>query len=195
MLLATGGTSNGRENSNYLTRRRRKIWSGGAFGALTARNPLEAGYSWEIRQFERMSDLTIRPKSDSKKYNKTPGHHGTNLRKEQKPGPIPWMAKLDRKFRYMVKWDAVHNEWAPKKMTLNHVLAIAEELAGELLTKPDAKDLRDAKERSRKIYETIHGIEQSLETPPIMGSTKLMLGGRGQTADEMRQNRRTDNGV
>lgn len=40
---------------------------------------------------------------------------------------------MNRKLRYVIEWDPVHQEWAPKTLTLDRTLQIAEEQAVELM--------------------------------------------------------------
>lgn len=137
----------------------------------------------------------VRTKSESKKYNKTPGSHGTQLRKAPPRSPFEWLEKMDRKARYTVTWDDVDRQWAPMKLTLSHALRVAETEAVELMARPDAADLRDARERAKKLYDLLHGVKDSTTSTQPTLTGRLILGGRAKTADEMRQNRRRDNGV
>lgn len=102
---------------------------------------------------------------------------------------------MNRKFRYLVEWDTVQKEWAPQKMTISHTLQLAEEQAVELMAKPDAATLRDARERAQKLVQQLQGIKPPVIAQQPRSGTRLVLGGRGKSIDEMRQIRRTDNGV
>lgn len=139
--------------------------------------------------------MGLKLKSDSKKFNKTPGSHGTRLRPEPRTSPHLWLSRMNRKFRYLVEWDTVQKEWAPQKMTISHTLQLAEEQAVELMAKPDAATLRDARERAQKLVQQLQGIKPPVIAQQPRSGTRLVLGGRGKSIDEMRQIRRTDNGV
>ena len=102
---------------------------------------------------------------------------------------------MNRKFRYLVEWDAVQKEWAPKKITLSNALQVAEEQAVELMARPDAAMLRDARERAQKLVEQLQGSRPTTTATSPISTSGLILGGRGKSADELRQTRRTDNGV
>ena len=77
--------------------------------------------------------MALKVKSDSKKFNQTPGSHGTRLRPEPKTSSNMWLSKMNRNFRYLIEWDAALKEWAPKKLTISHTLRLAEEQAAELM--------------------------------------------------------------
>jgi hypothetical protein len=56
-------------------------------------------------------------------------------------------------------------------------------------------DLREARERARKLLEQLEGTDTPQPPAAQPGSTSGVVGGRGRTADEMRQVRKTDSGV